>query len=414
MSIFATKNRIVEFFALKRSMVALLSMVILVGLGEYMAERFLPIYLMALGGGVLSVGLLNGMDNLLSALYSFPGGYLSDRLGYKKALLLFNIIALFGYLIVILIPTWYAVLFGAIFFLSWSAISLPATLSLVGTVLPKNKHVMGVSIHSLVRRIPMGLGPIIGGGFVAYFGEVDGVRLAFVFAAVLAIVSVWLQQRLVEEPRKELNAKEAQSVESNPLKVMGKMSSELKHLLISDILIRFSEQIPYAFIAIWCIKDHGISPVTFGVLTAIEMTTAMLVYIPVAYFADKAQKKPFVLITFVNFSLFPLLMLISDSVAMFVVAFIVRGLKEFGEPTRKSLIMDLADEKNKAGMFGAYYLARDIVVSVAAFSGAYLWYIAPRVNMLVAFAFGVIGCLYFWKYGRDVSLKKNDGVSVLQ
>ena len=49
-------------------MVGLLSMVVLVGMGEKMAERFLPLYLVAIGGGVLSVGLLNGLDNLLSAL----------------------------------------------------------------------------------------------------------------------------------------------------------------------------------------------------------------------------------------------------------------------------------------------------------------------------------------------------------
>ena len=68
----------------------MLLMVILVGMGERMAERFLPIYLIALGGGPIVIGLLNGLDNLLSALYAFPGGYLSDRLGFKKALLFFN------------------------------------------------------------------------------------------------------------------------------------------------------------------------------------------------------------------------------------------------------------------------------------------------------------------------------------
>src|SRR5664280_3235570 len=124
------REKIAEFFGLRKSMVALLAMVVLVGLGEKMAERFLPIYLMALGGGALTIGLLNGMTNLLSALYSFPGGYLSDRLGYKKALLVFNLIALFGYAIVIIFPYWQAVIIGAIFFLSWSAISLPATMSL--------------------------------------------------------------------------------------------------------------------------------------------------------------------------------------------------------------------------------------------------------------------------------------------
>lgn len=56
----------------------MLSMVILVSTGERMAERFLPIYLIALGGGALSIGLLNGLDDLLSALYAYPGGYLAD------------------------------------------------------------------------------------------------------------------------------------------------------------------------------------------------------------------------------------------------------------------------------------------------------------------------------------------------
>ena len=90
MQITKQRQRIADFFGLKKSIVALLTMVILVGLGEKMAERFLPLYLMALGGGAFSVGLLNGLDNLLSALYSFPGGYASDKLGYKRALLLYG------------------------------------------------------------------------------------------------------------------------------------------------------------------------------------------------------------------------------------------------------------------------------------------------------------------------------------
>jgi len=42
---------VVGFLGLKKNMLVLLTMVILVGLGEKMAERFLPLYLVALGGG---------------------------------------------------------------------------------------------------------------------------------------------------------------------------------------------------------------------------------------------------------------------------------------------------------------------------------------------------------------------------
>lgn len=92
----AEQANISDFLGLRKSTVEMLFMVILVGMGEKMAERFLPIYLIALGVGVISIGLLNGLDNLLSALYSFPGGYLSDRMGTQKALLVFNVAAVFG------------------------------------------------------------------------------------------------------------------------------------------------------------------------------------------------------------------------------------------------------------------------------------------------------------------------------
>jgi len=113
----------------------------------------------------------------------------------------------------------------------------------------------------------------------------------------------------------------------------------------------------------------------------------MLMYIPVAYLADRSTKKPFVVTTFAFFTLFPLVLLISRSFWMMVIAFILRGLKEFGEPTRKALIMDLAPEGRKAATFGLYYLIRDIIVSAAAFGGAFLWMASPAMNFGVA-----LGC----------------------
>ena len=394
-----------DFLGLSRNTVGVLFMVILVGMGERMAERFLPIYLLALGGGALSIGLLNGMDNLLSGLYSFPGGYLSDRFGTKRALLIFNIVAMCGFLLVIVIPTWQAVLVGAVLFISWSAISLPATMSLIAKVLPMNKRTMGVTMHSLVRRFPMALGPILGGVCIGLWGEREGVRAAFVAALLLSFMAIILQQKLIEdEPPRQSNDECAIVPEKNPLKLYRLMNPSLRRLLVADIFVRYCEQIPYAFVVVWCMKTIT-APVTalqFGILTSIEMATAVLVYIPVAYLADKSTKKPFVVMTFVFFALFPLALLFCQSFKWLVLAFILRGFKEFGEPTRKALIMDLAPENCKAGMFGLYYLLRDVVVSVAAFGGAFLWVISPITNFLVAFSFGIIGTIGFAVLGTDL------------
>jgi len=405
-------KRITSFLALKKSTAGLLGMVVLILLGERMAERFLPIYLMALGGGALVIGLLNGMDNFLSAVYSFLGGYLSDRLGTKRALLLFNFAAMFGFTIVILIPVWQAVIVGAVFFLSWSAISLPATMSLITGVLPKDKRTMGVSMLALVRRIPMALGPLLGGVCISIWGEKDGVRAAFVVALLLAIVATMMQHFLIKVESEPSNASGSARPEKNPLKLLHLMSPALKQLLVADILVRYCEQIPYAFVVVWCMKTiaHPVTAVQFGLLTTIEMVTALLVYVPVAYFADKSGKKPFVLITFGFFTLFPLALLFCQSFALLVPAFILRGFKEFGEPTRKMLIMELAPEDRKAAVFGLYYMLRDAFVTLAALGGGFLWLLSPSANFITAFLFGLIGTIGFAIWGRDVTLEPTDRI----
>ncbi|HXV13478.1 MAG TPA: MFS transporter [Candidatus Krumholzibacteria bacterium] len=402
----ARLSRISQFLALRRSTVGMFAMVLLVGMGEEMAERFLPIYLLAVGGSAMSIGVLQAMDNFLSALYSFPGGYLADRIGTRKALLVFNLMAMAGFAVVILIPTWQAVLAGAVLFISWSAISAPATLSLIYKVLPPDKRTMGVSMVSIMRRIPKGLGPLMGGLCIALWGEREGVRLAFIAAFVLALFAVVLQRRLIADdgPRARAAAGLALPlVEKDPRRMFRLMSPEMRRLLFTDILVRFCEQIPYAFVVVWCMKSipHPVTAVQFGVLSTIETVVALLCYIPVAHLADRGHKKRYVLITFGFFALFPLVLLYSRSFEWLVVAFAVRGLKEFGEPTRKSLIMDLAPDHNKAAMFGLYYLIRDVVVSAAALGGAYLWNVGPEVNLLAAFAFGVIGTITFALFGKD-------------
>jgi MFS family permease len=399
-------RRVSDFLGLTKSTTGLLLMVILVGMGERMGERFLPIYLLALGGGVISIGLLNGLDNFLSAIYAFAGGYLSERIGTKRALLVFNFMAMAGFFVVILIPAWQAVLVGAVFFLAWSAISLPATMGLIAKVLPTNKRTMGVSMHSLVRRIPMALGPIFGGLCIGVWGLKNGVRVAFAVALLFSFIAVLLQQKLIEDDSKKPSDDQcALEPQKNPLKLFQSMDASLRRLLVSDILVRFCEQIPYAFVVVWCMQTIA-QPVTafqFGILTSIEMATAVLVYIPVAHLADKSTKKPFVVITFIFFTFFPLMLLFCRSFLWLIPAFVLRGLKEFGEPTRKALILDLAPQTCKAGMYGLYYLIRDVCVSVAAFGGAFLWQISPSTNFMVAFLFGVAGTIGFTRYGSDLT-----------
>ena len=164
---------------------------------------------------------------------------------------------------------------------------------------------------------------------------------------------------------------------------------------MSDILVRFCERIPFAWIVIYAMDNIGVSAKQVGLLTTIEVVVASLCIIPVSHFADKHRREPFILATFGFFTLFPVALWLSASFAMLVVAFAIRGLKEFGDTSRKASIIGYCAPERRGQMIGAYYLVRDLIVSVAAVLGAWLWKIGPATNFLGAAAFGLCGTLFY-------------------
>lgn len=389
-------RRTAEFLGLKKNIVYLLALTVLILTGEKMWDRFLPKYLQGIGATTLIIGGLGFLQNMLSAFWALPGGYLSDRLGHKKSLFVFNIMAVFGYIIAIVFTNWISVFIGMIFFSAWSAVSLPASMSLITDTLNYSKTVMGISLHSIVRRFPMAIGPIIGGIMISTYGLITGVKMAFAASIVLCLLGMIFQYS-IKSPATMAYER------LHPVTLWKRIDPRLKNLLLSDVLIRFCEQIPYVFVVIWCLDVLKVSPEKFGVLTAIEMVTAALIYIPVATFSGRLERKPFVVVTFIFFTIFPVILYFSRSFAALCVAFIVRGLKEFGEPTRKSIILDLSPKNAKARAYGLYYFIRDSIVAFAALFGAWLWRYSPAYNFFVAAGFGVAGTLIFMMFSKKAT-----------
>src|SRR5687767_2935883 len=358
-------RRCAEFLALRRNTGLLLVTLVLIGTGEKLWINFAPKYLQVLGAGILIIGLFDALQVFLGAVYAYPGGWVTDHWGQRRSLLLFTALSIAGYAVVMLWQHWLAVLLGAFLFLAWSALSLPATFSVVATSLESHRHTMGIGVQSMVRRVRMMLGPLAGGWLVAHYGWLRGVQYALLACIVLGAATAVMQWFIVE-PATPCKPNGHVSF----FTVVKSFSPSLRELLVSDILIRFCERIPYAFVILWAMNDGGMSAQEFGYLVAIEMITAMVCYIPVAHLADKHGRVPFVFATFIFFTLFPLALLWAKSFGWLAVAFTIRGLKEFGEPARKAMIVGEASPEVRARTYGAYYLIRDGVVTTGSFLGA--------------------------------------------
>jgi len=395
----STLIKVKEYLGLKRNVAILLVLIILIYTGEKTWERFVPEYLEGIGGSTIIIGGFGFLLNFLGAFWSLPGGYIADWMGNKKAFLVFDLMAIGGYIIAVIFTSWIAVFIGMLFFSAWNAVSLPASMSLISKSLGNKKTAMGISMHSIIRRFPMMLGPIIGGVMITNFGLVTGIKLSFGISILLCIMGIFFQQKMRPDEEKVIE-------KINPVQLWKRFDKKLKNLLISDILIRFCEQIPYVFVVIWCLDFIKVNPEQFGLLTAVEMLTAALIYIPVAGFSDRLERKPFVVITFIFFTVFPVILYYSHNYLFLIFAFIIRGLKEFGEPTRKAMILELSVEGAEARSFGLYYFIRDMIVSLAAFLGGFLWVLGPGINFFSAAIAGAAGTLYFVIFGRGTDKVK--------
>ena len=390
-------RKFADFFGLRRNLIVLLVAIFVIGAGEELWMRFVPKYLQALGAGVFVIGLYDALRTLLGAIYAYPGGVLADLWGHRRVFIIFNLVSIAGYALVLLVPHWGAVIAGMFLFLSWTCFSLPATFSLVGATLAANRYSMGIGVQAVIKRLPIMIAPFFGGILIDHFGVIVGVRIALLISILLSAGTLFVQWQLREEPKNELEKIERW----NFWRSLGEFNWPMRQLLLSDILIRFCERIPYAWVVIFAMDYIGMSGREIGMLTTVEMAAATLCIMPASYFADKFQREPFVVITFIMFALFPISLLLSHGFTTLAVAFAIRGLKEFGDTSRKALIIGYCEPERRGQMVGAYYLVRDLIVSAAAIVGACLWKLGPRLNFLAAAALGLAGTLFYVRSVRQ-------------
>jgi MFS family permease len=370
-----------------RRTTALAASLFVFGFGEELWFRYLPAYLRAFGVSAFAVGLFGTLKDLLDAAYAYPGGVLSDRLGTRRALLLFGGLSTAGFAVFWAWPSAAGVFVGLFFVMAWASLGLPATFSLVGEELEGNRRVVGFTVQAILKRVPIVLAPPLGGLLLERHGVRDGMRLGFA-------ISIGLSLAMLVGLERALRAAPSRPTPPAPVHAPAarvRLRPALRQLLVADCLIRLCEGLPDVFLVIWAIEIVRISPPQFGLLTSVLMTTAIASYLPAAALAGRTEKKPFVILTYVFFTLYPVAVLLSRSFVHLLAASVVGGLREIGEPARKALIVDLADPRARGRTVGLYYAIRGFAVAGAAGIGGALWTIRPSLTFVSAAALGAAG-----------------------
>ena len=380
-------HRITSFLSLERNVTLASGAVFLLGFGEELWKKFLPKYLEALGASVPVIGLFGTAEDFLDGIYQYPGGWIADRIGRRRAFLFFLGLAFIGYLIYLLGPSWPFAFAGLAFVMAWQSMASPAMFAVIGDSLPPEKRAMGFSIQSILKRVPIVIAPIIGGVLIARRGIVSGVHLGLIVTLAIALLTALLI-RMIDITTQPLHA-------ANIMGVWRSFETGLKRLLVSDIFIRTCEGMADVLVILYVTNVLHLSAARFGTLLAILFSTTLIIYLPAAKAADRVGRRPFIIATFCAFALYPLAIISAHDFTGLVIAFIIGGLREIGEPARKALIVDFAKPQLRARSVGLYYLLRSLAITPAAAVGGLLWKFTPQTPFVIAGIFGIAGTFIF-------------------
>src|SRR5215510_11171952 len=220
------RGKLIDYLSLERNVSLASAAVFILGLGEELWKKFLPKYLEALGASTGVIGLFGTAEDFFDAIYQYPGGWMADRLGRRRAFLIFVALASAGYLVYLLSPSWPFVFLGLGLVMAWQSMASPGIFALIGDALPRERRAMGFTLQSILKRVPIVIAPVMGGVLISSLGVVKGIHVALAITVVLALVTLILVSRI--------------NITVNPLRttsivgVWKTFHGALKKLLISD------------------------------------------------------------------------------------------------------------------------------------------------------------------------------------
>jgi MFS family permease len=429
------------FLALERDVLVLSAAMFAFSLGFQMTSRYVPRYMSVLGAGAVAIGLFGTFGNLIGAVYPYPGGALSDRIGSRVALTLFGLASTLGFVVwlfadafgVVAVPPvgttvellgrevvvgWLepasipvGIFLGLVLAQAWKSFGLGATFAVVKQALDPDRLATGFASTETFRRTAFLLGPLFAAGVLSAFAFETGFRVLLAVAAAFGLEATLAQHALSDAGEDSLG-KSFEGV-STVLGDLRAMPPALRPLLAADTLVRFGNGMVYVFFVIVVTEFLAVGvrlPVVgrlspdayFGVLLAVEMLVALAVMIPVSRLSRHVGLKPVVALGFAVYAVFPVLLINApENAAALAALFAFSGLRFAGLPAHKALIVGPAEAGAGGRVTGSYYLLRNAVVIPSAAVGGAIYAVSPRAAFAGATAVGLVGVGLFLAVGED-------------
>ncbi len=234
-------------------------------------DNFISAYMLALGAGISTIGIINALGSFGAMLLYPVGGYIADKSGRVRLVASSTLLYVSSFVIYFLAPNW-----------QWAAIAmiyqnmvlfyLPAMNAIMADSIPVGERGRLYAFNFALPNIVKVVSPYIGGLFIARFELIPAMRIGFAISFAIGIIVALIRIIYLKETLTDIK-----SISWNPLTLLSEsykdvedslrwVWSNLRSYAIVSMLLAFLSNMILPFWIIYATLVIDLEPYQWGVI----------------------------------------------------------------------------------------------------------------------------------------------------
>lgn len=272
-------------------------------------DPFFSLYILALGGTIIEIGLISSLG-ILAGMILYPvGGYIADTSGRVKLIGYATYLYALAQLFFVFATNWQVAAVG-LFLRQFSMFYMPAMNALKADSLPSNVRGRGFAITMAVPGVFQVIAPYIGGWIIDVYGGGDtgmikAVRLCLGVAMVISILVATIRLRYLKETLTEEETKDGFSIRHLPEIVKDSyrnifesvrwMESSLRVIVLIEMLASFFVAMTAPFWVVYAKEVVRLTTYQWGLVMLISGFVGIAMAFPLGSLVDRVGPRRMIL-----------------------------------------------------------------------------------------------------------------------
>ncbi len=353
---------------------------LLFNFGYALASPFESPFMESLGATPAIIGVVGAIGSFILFLVRIPGSYITDKHGRRQIIVTMTYGVVVANIFFILAPNWVFYVVGVIV-TNICLIYQSALEAVEADSLSPEKRGFGYAAFRVLPFLPSIFSPLIAGAIISRFSIDLGMRIIYAVVFAVGLVAALMRHIFLKETLKEpkpISIRElGLAFRDSAKEVFASwklMPKSLVFLLMSTLIIAFTDPFFYRFGSLYVLQIVGLSDVEWGAVNTINLATMLAIGLFLGKAIDVFGRKKALILAHMIFTPTTVFFVLSRDFLMFTAVYIFFAIASvlFG-PATAALQADMVPKEMRGRVMGSTGALYILASALGSFVGGILY-----------------------------------------